>query len=654
MENKKFKISLSLNVLNHLGINLYSNTPAVLSEIVANAWDADATQVIIDIDPSAETITVIDDGHGMTVSDLNNKFLCVGFQRRKAGEAITPKYQRSVMGRKGIGKLSLFSIADTIEVHSVKDGEKSGLIMNLHAIQDAIKDADREKNGIYNPEEVDINKIEISTGTKIVIRDLRKKINKTAPYLRTRLARRFAVLGPKYNFNVKLNNQDLTILDRDYFSKLQYIWTIGDKGKEFLDYAKNTEENEHLTGELDMDGKRYEINGWLGTFLKSGDAKDSGNESLNSISILVRGKLAQENILDEFGDAGIYAQYLIGEIHADFLDIDDDQDIATSSRQKLIENDPRYEALRDKIKILIGHIRQKWTDLRNKKGEDVARKNPLIDEWVTRLKGDNKQKAKSLFGKINQMAIDESERERLFTHAVIAFESLRYKEQLSALENVSINNLGALAEIFTNFDDIEASLYHQITRERIEVIQALQNKVEQNALEEVIQKYLFKHLWLLDPMWERATETPVMEQTVSREFGKIDVNLTPEERTGRLDIKYKTTSGSHIIIELKRASIRINTLDLVSQVRKYKTALTKCLKSAQKENEPIEIVCVLGSYPIDWDDSDSKNLLSSINARIVLYTKLIDQSYQTYSQYLDKNKEASSLTTFLEKLTNPD
>ena len=46
MENK-FIMSLSLNVLNHLGINLYSNIPAVLSEIVANSWDADAKELIL-------------------------------------------------------------------------------------------------------------------------------------------------------------------------------------------------------------------------------------------------------------------------------------------------------------------------------------------------------------------------------------------------------------------------------------------------------------------------------------------------------------------------------------------------------------------------------------------------------------------------------
>lgn len=43
MSQHKFQMSINLQVLNHLGLNLYSNTSAVLSEVVANAWDADAT-----------------------------------------------------------------------------------------------------------------------------------------------------------------------------------------------------------------------------------------------------------------------------------------------------------------------------------------------------------------------------------------------------------------------------------------------------------------------------------------------------------------------------------------------------------------------------------------------------------------------------------
>lgn len=43
MSNSPYRMTISRNVLNHLGLNLYSNTPAVLAEVIANAWDADAT-----------------------------------------------------------------------------------------------------------------------------------------------------------------------------------------------------------------------------------------------------------------------------------------------------------------------------------------------------------------------------------------------------------------------------------------------------------------------------------------------------------------------------------------------------------------------------------------------------------------------------------
>ena len=76
MDNK-FIMSLSLNVLNHLGINLYSNIPAVLSEIVANSWDADAKRV--DITISDDQIIIKDDGCGMSAADINNKFLASFF-----------------------------------------------------------------------------------------------------------------------------------------------------------------------------------------------------------------------------------------------------------------------------------------------------------------------------------------------------------------------------------------------------------------------------------------------------------------------------------------------------------------------------------------------------------------------------------------------
>ena len=93
MSPEKYRLEIDLNVLNHLGLNLYSNVPAVLSELVANAWDADAKRVSISIKGQDDKeITIQDNGCGMNDKDLREKFLTVGYQRRdkKNGGDLTP------------------------------------------------------------------------------------------------------------------------------------------------------------------------------------------------------------------------------------------------------------------------------------------------------------------------------------------------------------------------------------------------------------------------------------------------------------------------------------------------------------------------------------------------------------------------------------
>ena len=137
-KSNKYEMHINLNILNHLGLKLYSNAPAVLAEVIANAWDADATHV--DIEIADDKITITDDGHGMSETDINEKYLNVGYERRKAEPGQTARYHRTVMGRKGIGKLSLFSIADTVEVQTVRNGEKNGFVMSAKNIASQIQD----------------------------------------------------------------------------------------------------------------------------------------------------------------------------------------------------------------------------------------------------------------------------------------------------------------------------------------------------------------------------------------------------------------------------------------------------------------------------------------------------------------------------------
>jgi len=204
-----YEMTVDLNVLNHLGIKLYSSIPAVLSEVVANAWDADAEKVEIEV--TSDSITITDDGHGMTATDLNAKFLKVGYQRREEGMAKTPR-GRDVLGRKGIGKLSLFSIANTIEVHSRKGGEGAGLVLSLPGIQESIKN----KSKMYFPDPVPSRNVSITHGTRIEIRDIRKKTHLTASPLRRRLARRFSSIGRTVEgmkFEVTVNGKEVTAED---------------------------------------------------------------------------------------------------------------------------------------------------------------------------------------------------------------------------------------------------------------------------------------------------------------------------------------------------------------------------------------------------------------------------------------------------------
>src|SRR4051812_7886860 len=109
-------------------------------------------------------------------------------------------------------------------------------------------------------------------------------------------------------------------------------------------------------------------------------------------------------------------------------------------------------------------------------------------------------KARKWLGKLNRIKMDDlNEQKQLIKHAVLGFEFYRLHENLDALEEISDDNLPAAFGIFQQLDSLEANLYGQIVQQRIKVIKTLQEKVDENALERAIQRYLFDHLWLLDP-----------------------------------------------------------------------------------------------------------------------------------------------------------
>jgi HSP90 family molecular chaperone len=213
-----YRVSFSLNVIHHLGYGLYSNVPAVLSELVANAHDAGATQITITITP--EYVEILDNGQGMTREDINNRYLRMGYQKRKYELIIdVGDENRHVMGRKGIGKLSALSIANIVEVQTTKDGEINGFIMSSYDIDRAIEN---NADG-YSPTPLRPEYINIERGTRIILRDLRHPIEGVETDLRTSLARRFTLMEGDLRFQIILNGRPITLFDRNYFDKVEYI-----------------------------------------------------------------------------------------------------------------------------------------------------------------------------------------------------------------------------------------------------------------------------------------------------------------------------------------------------------------------------------------------------------------------------------------------
>lgn len=85
MTKTQFTFDISLSVLDHLGRNLYRSFATVLGEAISNAWDADASNVYIFIDRDRGCFLIKDDGVGMSEDDFQNKFLKIGYTKRKEG-----------------------------------------------------------------------------------------------------------------------------------------------------------------------------------------------------------------------------------------------------------------------------------------------------------------------------------------------------------------------------------------------------------------------------------------------------------------------------------------------------------------------------------------------------------------------------------------
>ncbi|MCY4224590.1 MAG: hypothetical protein OXF06_07105 [Bacteroidetes bacterium] len=107
---------------------------------------------------------------------------------------------------------------------------------------------------------------------------------------------------------------------------------------------------------------------------------------------------------------------MTGQIDVDFLDLDDEPDIATSDRQRIKEDDPRYGELLKYLKIILLQVDTDWIELRGKIGlEETQKKLPPLKDWLDSLQYGFRKQAEQMIVQLSTIHLDhESDRKLLF------------------------------------------------------------------------------------------------------------------------------------------------------------------------------------------------------------------------------------------------
>lgn len=293
--------------------------------------------------------------------------------------------------------------------------------------------------------------------------------------------------------------------------------------------------------------------------------------------------------------------------------------------------------------------------MRNERGKGEAARIEAIRGWLSALGPEDRRRATAVFGEIDQIAHgDPAQRAMLFKYGVLAFESLKSKQGLNVLSSASGKGTVGIGDVIEMLDGIESPLYHLIVSGRIEVLRALNRQMKEDEEGHTIHKYLFDHLWLLDPSWEHTTATGSIDSSVQRAFSQIDESLSHAERASRIGIRYQMTAGKHVIVELKRPMVLTTTFSLLNQIEKYISVLRKMLRELGEERPHIEVLCVVGREPSDWSDpggrDSSEQKLNPWGIRVLLYNQMIDSTLRAYQEFINKSGEADGIVRLFREI----
>lgn len=380
-EEKKLVMTFDPHTIEHLGIKMYSFLPNAIAELIANAYDAEAKNVYIDIDDtdSKKSISVTDDGIGMSFEEINEKFLKIGRKRRSEENEKSKNGLRKVTGRKGLGKLAFFGIGNTITIETVQDGKCVRFTLNW----DELINSEERYEPTFN-----ISDCHGKTGTKIVLSELKRKTSIDKLSLAISLSKLFNFFDVGFQVFISLNGDEKMKIDNELRYKSlskQFQWAIPDDSPTDTVYFKRN----NISGKIFATEKPLK-------------------PDLRGITLFAHGRLVNAPEFFGVGESSHGYSYFTGWLDVDFVD-EQEEDVISTDRQSLSWDLPLTEDLRKALQQLLHSVERDWREKRKtERTKAISRKTNIdISSWYTTLPVDVRKNVEHIVSNV----VDNSELE---------------------------------------------------------------------------------------------------------------------------------------------------------------------------------------------------------------------------------------------------
>lgn len=654
-----YKLKISRLTVDKLGVKLYDKASAVVAELVSNGYDADAENVFVEIPLSSAlathtaagvtqgnyTIEVRDDGHGMTPEEARLFYLRVGADRRRN----MPKGERSryklrpVMGRKGIGKLAPFGICRRIEVRSAGGVKTDKGYLVTHFFMDFERIVSDSDDDVVLDKGPDDRTWDETSGTRIRLSNyLPKRVPDSETFMR-QLAVRFTFAQPDFNIYIR----DLRTNQAAPGSRV---------ARTDIPLMLNTRIDLSGRPVIGPDGSPLPVKGWIGM------AREAyKNEEMMGVRIYARGKIVgmtrDFNLSAGFTGEFAARSYLVGEIEAEWLDLDDGEDLVRTDRQDILWDSEYGQVLRTWGAALIREVARASREPRREK----VRTNFLERSEIERMavarfgeKSDVVDAALDLARKFGGLAAEDELNDEVYVNDLteIILSVAPHQALIEAFQefnskiNKGQNGLAQLLDIFDKSQVAELASYAQVASERVKIINELEGLVTQDVPESTFQNLISKATWLIEPTWSVITKNQYL-RTFRDQFQLFwkkktgeEVQLAIDHETKRPDFTLVNFGQSLRIVEIKKPGHDFDLADfkrLINYVQAFEEFFELHKQFEQEFSKGWQIVLVADGE--DIGDFAMRKLYSNLvrEERVVRISWLdfLLRAKKSHEQFLD-------------------